>query len=538
MGHTPAQICIDQNTKEALLRECWSGEDADGKLLSVPLSQVPRNDSMGIPIECEPELFFVTPEPAIRDTDSLKAKLIHLAVKIFNLQPSYGLAFIVASGLTDSYTAAMRMILRSGEASRAKVGIFLGATFSLCPLIRFGIFDSMALLHTGVVSALVLAFHSMQMPEDLQMIDRLVRGVALVWWRKHRAEAQVRGRLEMQEWGSHSGELVGHELLQYLASSDVLSQLMFSTVLLHWFVHCDGRRRPREMAAEAWLALNRGIENGGTDVPDHVQLRIHAIISRKFVSQLCLASAQSGLLSGSAEASLSSDDRRRLGGPSGGGALAGVVATSPGGHGHSARPPMPGSFSALASSASREGWVQIVSGDIPYPNSDDLYAGVPEASCRFEDSGAGGLYGVTVDERSSDGMESSMHLQSADGFVWASLCYVLLLFSIRPSADAASAPYAVVDARRLTIVGVDANTAVVKFVGHTFRDADKDSCESLDNMAMEEYSPVTVVILLPDGRWREKVLTKLELKFPSVEEMHEWVAKLIRGPLSCKTHAL
>jgi len=522
-GHTPAQICIDQSTKDALLRECWSSQEANAKLSSVGLNQVPRNDSMGIPIECEPELFFVTPEAAIRDTDSIKAKLLHLAVRIFNLQPSFGLAFVVASGLTDSYTAAMKMILRSGEASRRKVGAFLGATFSLCPLVRFGIFDSMALLHTGVVSALVLAFHAMQLPDDLQMIDRLVRGVALVWWRKHRADAQSRHRAESSEWIRGSGELAGHELLQYLASSDVLAQLMFSTVLLHWFVHRDGRGRRRNMPAESWLALNRGIENGGLDVPDHVQLRIHAMVTREFIAQLSLALSPGGLLS---SADVATDAAK---GPAGGVGLSPLREGTT--HSEDGMHRLAASSSALAPAASMEGWVQLLNGEIIYPSSKiDLYASVPEACCRFEGSG---LHDSVLEDPVCVDCPESQALDR--GFVWVSLCYVLLLFSVRPASDAASAPYAVVDARRVRIMNVDAKTLVVTFVGQASRS--EDTREGAGNTETEPI-PVTVVILLPDGRWREMNLPKLEMKFPRLEDMHAWVAKLIRGPLSCKTHAL
>mmetsp|Transcript_48159 Transcript_48159/g.111557 ORF Transcript_48159/g.111557 Transcript_48159/m.111557 type:complete len:736 (-) Transcript_48159:121-2328(-) len=571
MGHTPAQICIDQSTKQALLIDPACGEDLNGNVSAVPLSQVPCNDSVGIPIECEPELFFVTPEPAIRDTASLKAKLLHLAVRIFNLQPSYGLAFIVASGLTDSYTAAMKMVLRSGEASRACVGAFLGASFSLCPLIRFGIFDSLSLLHTGVVSALVLAFHSLQVPEDLHMIDRLVRGVALVWWRKHRAEAQVRFRPEVQAIVSGSGELVGHDLLQYLASSDVLSQLMLSTVLLHWYVYGDGRDQRREMAVETWLALNRGIENGGTDVPDHVQTRIHAIVRRKFIPQLYVASS---LLRGDDVPPAESMTRGRGSNP--GGATPQMVTPRTWQAWQGERSPQatprhlqgsprfggreqqaPTVNSALRPDAAIEGWVQILGGDLPRPGNDlDFCAGVPEASCRFEEcgEGSGGLFGALSDEL----LPGDSELPSK-GFKWASLCYVLLFFAVRPAVDAAGAPYAVVDARRIRIASIDSKVGVVRFAGLPPETGSKDVVVAeADSDVMRELpvnknsgctpgsadgdtvrdAPVAVVILLPDGRWREVSLAKLEMKFPTVEEMQSWVAKLIRGPLSCKTHAL
>merc|ERR1719377_375460 len=88
-------------------------------------------------------------------------------------------------------------------------------------------------------------------------------------------------------------ELVGLELKQYLTSSDVLHQLMFSTVLLHWYIHKDGTGQKREMDFSIWKRLNAGIEAGSTDVPEHVQQRVHSIVSRSFIIELAVATTTS-----------------------------------------------------------------------------------------------------------------------------------------------------------------------------------------------------------------------------------------------------
>lgn len=550
MGHSPMQICIDQATKEVLM-EPWPPEVGDAAFMH----EVPRNDSVGIPIECEPELFFVTPEPSIRDTGSLKVKLVQLAVRIFNLQPSYGLAFLVASGLTDSYTAAMKMVLRSGEASRQRVGNFLGSTLSLCPLIRFGIFDSMALLHTGVVSALVLAFHAMQMPEDLQMIDRLVRGVALVWWRKHRCASghHARNPNDAQDCCSNDGELVGWDLLQYLASSDVLSQLMFSTVLLHWFIHGNGRGHRRELSIQAWIALNRGIENGGRDVPDHVQTRIHAMIVQQFIPQLALAPLAHGSLCSSDDSegtvdgnagpmddhsqgcnfdvhlpdatSGTTEDRRE---PCN-------VATDLEDDCQSTPPSAP--TSVIAMHAAIESWAQVLNGSVPWPSEEIgmCSGGLPEAS-DFPHNGG-----------SADLVDAGGPGSPEEGFVWASLCYVLIFFAVHPAADAHGAPHAVVDARRTRIADVDSRAFIITLEGtppaSSCLGEDEDAVSNQGDDVNEKEvqaraAPLVLVLLLPDGRWREVLIPQLQLKLSTFEEMQSWVAKLTQGPLSCKTHAL
>merc|ERR1712008_245632 len=52
-----------------------------------------------------------------------------------------------------------------------------------------------------------------------------------------------------------------------------------------------------------------------------------------------------------------------------------------------------------------------------------------------------------------------------EGFVWASLCYVLIFFSVHPAADAHGAPHAVVDARRMRIAAVDQRAFVITLEG-------------------------------------------------------------------------
>eukprot|EP00971_Amphidinium_carterae_P014231 280934-Amphidinium_carterae.1 len=42
---------------------------------------------------------------------------------------------------------------------------------------------------TGIVSGMTRAFRSMRLPDDLQKINRLVHGVARIWWRCQRSSA-------------------------------------------------------------------------------------------------------------------------------------------------------------------------------------------------------------------------------------------------------------------------------------------------------------------------------------------------------------
>ncbi|CAE7864782.1 unnamed protein product [Symbiodinium microadriaticum] len=184
-----------------------------------------------------------------------------------------------------------------------QVGNFLGEAFSLSHTIRLEFLNSVVLQNTGVVSALIQVFHMLQLPDDLQKINRLVHGVARIWWRQHermqressgavaprKPPAMENGALQL----SLSQELNGLELKQYLSGSDVLHQLMFSTVMLHWYLYRDGPNgQKKDMDFDTWQRQNRGIETNGTNVPDHVQQQVYALVNKAFIPELAVASAQ------------------------------------------------------------------------------------------------------------------------------------------------------------------------------------------------------------------------------------------------------
>jgi len=200
---------------------CWSsGIDEDN--ISAPLE------------ECEHIPFFLPPVPAIRCHDR-RDELWNIGVLIFNTQPSYGLAFTVSAGLATNYADALLKILRSGNVNRAQVGGFLGEALSLSSLTRLSLFDSIALYNTGVVTALRAVFSVFQLPEDFQKINRLLSGVAHVWWRKNKEAlddfATKNQAIKRELEKLTVPETSGLELRSCLSSLDALAQLMFSTVM-------------------------------------------------------------------------------------------------------------------------------------------------------------------------------------------------------------------------------------------------------------------------------------------------------------------
>merc|ERR1719221_833535 len=104
---------------------------------------------------------------------------------IFNKRPGQGLAFLVASGCTRDYPVDLSYFLRRGRLDHSQIGHFLGEAFSLSQTLRLEFINSVKFRGTSVVSSLAKVFTMLQIPADLQKIDRLVHAVARIWWRQH-----------------------------------------------------------------------------------------------------------------------------------------------------------------------------------------------------------------------------------------------------------------------------------------------------------------------------------------------------------------
>lgn len=119
-----------------------------------------------------------------------------------------------------------------------------------------------------------------------------------------------------------------------------------------------------------------------------------------------------------------------------------------------------------------------------------------------------------------------------DDATWLSLCYTLLFFSVDPKLNV---PYAFLELKKVSVVALDEENRVLTIVGATEPDepgADaaatggvSDSPPSAADRA--SAAPVCIVLLLPDGRWQELSLPKLELKLPSGAELQKWSTHLV-----------
>lgn len=547
-GQMPAELCADNGTYEALRSFELHQQQSPGKPWDFSKDTGPGEDIIGSRLQYEP--FFVPRQPVIRSSQ-YKKEFQKIGTLMFNQQPGYGLAFLVASGVARDYPVDMSTFLRRSKVDIKKVGSFLGEAFSLSHTIRLEFINSVVLQNTGVVSALARVFHMLQLPDDLQKINRLVHGVARIWWRQHERMAKDQhGQASLSgarkpgaqgdagQGGGQMEELVGLELKQYLTSSDVLHQLMFSTVLLHWYIHKDGSGQKREMEFPVWKKLNSGIEAGSTDVPEHVQQRVHSIVTKGFILELAVATA---------------NGRNR--GDVGGGPDEG------GGHGPgddwaalvaSERPRSP----VLSASAAIEGWTQIVGGGFPKPSGltgvqtvtyrhmSNIFSEVTNSSGMLKSplgfppgegpSSSAGLAGHNSYPAKSVGqpLEAGHAGPRRDDFTWLSICYTLLFFSASPIVGS---PYAFVELQRVTVASVAEDTRTLTLVGvadNEEHDADLAAAGGAAREASDTSGkgggppPVVIVLLLPDGRWQEINLPKLELRVPTASELEMWNAHL------------
>lgn len=562
-GQMPTELCADNGTYDALRSFELHQAQSAGKPWEFSKDIGPGEDIIGGRLQYEP--FFVPRQPVIR-SQQYKKEFQKIGMQMFNRQPGYGLAFLVASGVARDYPVDMSTFLRRSKVDIKQVGSFLGEAFSLSHTIRLEFINSAVLQNTGVVSALVQVFHMLQLPDDLQKINRLVHGVARIWWRQHeRMVKDLNGRVvppanrNMQDGPKLPGpeELTGLELKQYLTSSDALHQLMFSTVLLHWYIYKDRSGPRREMEYSVWRKLNEGLEAGSKDVPEHVQLQVHSLISQAFVPELAVASSSS----------------RNHGDAAGGGG-----ADEGGGHGPRddwsgnmvpERPRSP----VLAPFASLEGWVQIVGGGFPKPTGlsgvqtvsyrhmSNIFSEVTNSSSMLK--GPNGFPGEGVGPAAAGGtaVEALPSGPRREDFAWLSLCYTLLFFSATPTN---SAPYAFVQLSKVTIHSVQQESRMLTIVGAPEpeeADADVAAAGSGERAAAAAAAavaaadgagagraggggggqnsnadglagirantmPVIIVLLLPDGRWQELSLQKLELRVPASAELTSWSVHL------------
>ncbi|CAJ1395293.1 unnamed protein product [Effrenium voratum] len=273
-GQTPAELSSDLWLREVVQNYAEHREQRLSHKWQPPAMQAPGDIQVASRLRFEP--FFVPRQPVLKDnsTSELQTKL---GREIFNHRPGQGLAFVVSSGCIRDFPVELSGFLGQNQVCPARVGEFLGEDYSLSQTLRLEFINSVRLLGTGVASCLAKVFKAIVIPTEMVKIDRLVDGVAQIWWRQHEQLAKKGDQVSME-----GPEVQGLQLMKSVGSYDMLHQLMFSAILLHWNLYAPLPQSQR-VTLEQWLEIS-DVEGGAT--LKHVQSLIYDVISQNFYPQL------------------------------------------------------------------------------------------------------------------------------------------------------------------------------------------------------------------------------------------------------------
>jgi len=520
-GQMAAELCADNGTYEALRSYELHAQQSPDKPWEFVQSN-PCEDIIGSGMQYEP--FFV-PRQAVMSVPQYKKEFQQMGLAMFNQQPGYGLAFLVASGVARDYPVDMSKFLRQSNVDILQVGSFLGEAFSLSHTIRLEFINSVLLENTGVVSALVRVLRLLQLPDDLQKINRLVHGVARIWWRQHdrllKSHGAGCGTAQDCTREEHSmDELVGLELKQYLTSSDALHQLMFSAVLLHWFLYRDGSEQLKVLDFDEWNRLNQGIEAGGIDVPEHVQRRVHAIICSGPVPELTVATEGRPHRQHVQERASEVTPRRPIIAISELLAHEGPAYIAGGGF------PRP---SGLAGSTQTVTYQHISN---TFSESTHSSAGNRRGSGGMHDTSCASLASIPGARGGAPAPQIAPSRSVEGDSVWLGVGCSLLFFSEMPGA---TVPYAFVQLQKVTVTAVYGDKCTLALEGVTDQENAEVDANATRNgrhgtsepaKVQSPTVPIIIVLLLPDGRWQELSMQRLELRFATLAEMQRWSQQL------------
>mmetsp|Transcript_43250 Transcript_43250/g.78717 ORF Transcript_43250/g.78717 Transcript_43250/m.78717 type:complete len:704 (+) Transcript_43250:153-2264(+) len=524
-GLTPVDVCNDAALREAAIA-CGSHRSQKG---SGPW-QAPQDFEAGEDTQVTNTLrfepFFV-PRASFLKEPQRSNSFQHLGVQIFNATPGQGLAFLVASGAVRDYPIELSAFLMEHSINTAQVGELLGEDFSISQTLRLEFINSIRLTHTGVVSCLAKVFKMIRIPSDMQKIDRLVEGVAQIWWRQHeRMQAKPRENQQAREVDI-DGEFEGLRLMQQLSSHHMLHQLMFSTIMLHWSLYAPLPPSQR-ISAQRWLDMNVGIQGpkGAThSALQQVMSQIYKVISKFFIPHLQIWSRENGQ-----------------------GASKGMMMRNP--------------ASARLDEADAEGWARLAdrglpqvtgsSGTVTYRHirsihSETSAAGVKHlASPVTSRSDVDGTVGPAPEglgapssvaykqippafrglSRGLSPMETGDRVRPGGERVWLAVHHGLVFFSPKPHTWA---PYAFLQLKPLVIRNIDAPTCMLTLAPPDLAllgGSKPLQQEPMPGLPLSEtpQARVQLVFLLPDGRWQVVEITRLEVQFADHTALEKWVA--------------
>jgi hypothetical protein len=401
--------------------------------------------------------------------------------------------------------------------------------------------------------------HALQLPDDMQKISRLLQGAARIWWRQHERSGSPKARSTSVETASTKSsdeavELCGTELKERLQSSDSMYQLMFSAVMLHWFVHNDGSEDKRDLDFATWRSLT--LQDDNKEVTETVLRSIHSLICRQFISEFAIA------ISGKPSV------RQKVhGGDEGGGRGIGDEHARKGGAA------VEQSSLSQFSSDGVTGWVRIVGGGFFRLSDKATQAeqGHRHESSIFSEVSAASHQSQGLHCLRNEGARKVQPTQSetdeamgcrGDGLAWLSIFYNILFFS---TSQRAGAPYAFLQLPQVRLTSIKRETQIITLTGKQPESSSKieifgssplgPPANASSSPATEsagspgtvttpataagnspsKTTPVNVVLLLPDGRWQELKLPLIELQLQSETELDAWIGHFSKGEATSST---
>jgi len=544
-GVTPIDLCTDVWLREAI-GACAEHRNSGGSSSSWVFGEehdVAEDVQVSSRLRFEP--FFVPRTPVLKANPRCTG-MQKIGIDIFNGRPGQGLAFLVATGTVRDFPIELSSFLMEQHVSLTQVGEFLGEDFSLSQTLRLEFINSVRLTSTGVVSCLGKVFNQFHIPTDMQKIDRLVDGIAQIWWRQH--EQMMNSSTVTDAELPEDGEVVGFQLMALLAGYGSLHQLMFSTVMLHWNLYAPLPPSQR-VTLDKWLRINADIS--GVDDVDPVMKRnttqmltlIYNKMASTFLPQLQMWSQRpenpaaaraemSGIGSGGVTLPAESDDEREdtL---SGWGRLlsggfpspAGISGTITYKHIRSilSETTTAGTTMATPNSSRAE---HVVDPPNSSPGSQEILDDLDEA-------GPMKPQGAVFTE--------ALHAADLGGadVVWLSLREQKLLFA--PKAQD-WAPYAFLPLSEAVLFSVKEATLTLKLEMDVTAPGGEDGGDAGNGAT---FTPIQLIFLLPDGRWQVIEVPCVAIQLPDLQQLRQWSAGLaphctcdgvpsvLRGGASC-----
>jgi hypothetical protein len=569
-GLLPLDLCSDGWLREAMY-SCGDHRERNGKASASSWrfggdGDLDADGDIQVSSRLRFEPFFVPRVPVIHQKPP--PALQRLGTQIFNRSPGQGLAFLVSTGSVRDFPIELSTFLLENDVSPVQVGEFLGEDFSLAQTLRLEFINSVRLTGTGVVSCMAKVFDRVHIPSDMRKIDRLLEGVAQIWWRQHERLQDYPQHIQGDQ-DNDGGEVEGLQLMRLMPNHSTLHQLMFSTVLLHWSLYAPLPPSQRIKVAQ-WLDMNAGL--GGCDVGEQkakrkcsqadlkrLQCLIYSVINRAFLPQLQIWNApgqQSGQQS------------------------------------YGKLPTLP-QASEAASDEALESWARLVGGGFPssgLPGSTVTYRHVRSIHCETTTTdwsarspvnsrpcmdpgppppaGANNLpasvdYTFLLGEVNKNwtacgndaiisGVSKATGLENQHGnsagcdTVWLTLRDSLLMFAKKPQNWI---PYAFLHLPRVTIGSSDPKTSTITLtplagpladevgVAKAGVDGSPTAKTATVPPGIADSPPqVQVVFLLPDGRWQAKEVPHLEVQLFDSSQHQKWIGA-IRASCSTASNA-